>query len=115
MMEASEFQNLYSQSELFKKSKIILKKEQLACAIDIYNNIDCVVILPTGYGKSFCFLSALAVKKASGEAHAKALVVSPLISLIENQCQNFTENGFKTHVFSTNTSINDGYFKLSYL
>ena len=56
-----------------------LKNEQYEIIKNILNNIDVCAILPTGFGKSLCYqLPFLYAKKS-------VIVISPLISLIEDQ------------------------------
>ena len=62
------------------------------------SGIDCMLIMPTGGGKSLCF--QLPALLSSGVT----LVVSPLISLMEDQLQAMNELGIPTALFNSNTT-----------
>lgn len=57
---------------------------------------DTIAILPTGYGKSLCYVVPYLIKKKN------VIVISPLISLMEDQANNLTEKGINTLIFNSN-------------
>ena len=57
---------------------------------------DTIAILPTGYGKSLCYVVPYLIKKKN------VIVISPLISLMEDQANNLEEKGINTLIFNSN-------------
>lgn len=67
-----------------------LKSKQKKVIESILNGQDTIALLTTGYGKSLCYLlPALYLKK-------KVVIVSPLISLMEDQKEKLLDNGIKS-------------------
>ena len=58
---------------------------------------DSIGILPTGYGKSICFTLPYLIKKEK----KNVIVISPLISLMEDQRRGLNEKGIKTLSFNS--------------
>ena len=58
---------------------------------------DSIGILPTGYGKSICFTFPFLIKKEK----KNVIVISPLISLMEDQRRGLNEKGIKTLSFNS--------------
>ena len=74
-----------------------LKKEQREVIANILSKMHTVGILPTGYGKSMCYvLPPLLIDGIS-------LVISPLRSLMMTQAQQLKDRGIKC-IFVTKTS-----------
>lgn len=72
---------------VFKISK--LKSEQLTVMKHILNQRDCCALFPTGFGKSICFqLPATLLGDTT-------LVISPLISLMQDQVQSLQKKGIR--------------------
>lgn len=108
-----------------KAKKILLKhfnfEELKDKQIDVINEIlkgnDVIGLLPTGYGKSMCYiLPPLLTKKT-------IFVISPLISLMEDQKDNLTSKNIKVATLHCNNSnkheeickIIDGKIKIVYM
>ena len=66
-----------------------LKPEQVQTLQDLWNGIDTVAILPTGFGKSIIYqLLPYLIQKKTGAAEPMiAIVVAPLNSIMEDQVQ----------------------------
>ncbi|MBZ0135720.1 MAG: RecQ family ATP-dependent DNA helicase [Planctomycetes bacterium] len=62
--------------------------QQEACAA-VADGHDCLLVMPTGAGKSLCYQLPGVARGGS------VLVISPLISLMEDQCLKLIEQGFK--------------------
>ena len=60
---------------------------------------DTLAMLPTGGGKSICFQVPAMVKKGV------CLVISPLISLMEDQVKNLSEHGIPALALTGSTSL----------
>ena len=58
---------------------------------------DSIGILPTGYGKSICFTLPFLIKKE----RKNVIVISPLISLMEDQRRGLNKKGIKTLSFNS--------------
>ena len=77
------------------------KRRQYEIISNIINGYDVCAILPTGYGKSITFqLPALYLGKP-------AIVVSPLISLMDDQCINLKKLGITACTF--NSTVKDKF------
>ena len=64
----------------------------------VLNKQDCLVIMPTGGGKSICFqLPALLFKGVT-------LVISPLIALMKDQVDGLRANGISASYFNSSQS-----------
>lgn len=64
----------------------------------VLNKQDCLVIMPTGGGKSICFqLPALLFKGVT-------LVISPLIALMKDQVDGLSANGISASYFNSSQS-----------
>lgn len=61
------------------------------------SGVDLLLIMPTGGGKSLCFQLPAVLSKGL------TLVVSPLLSLMQDQLQGLQELGIRTKVFSGST------------
>ena len=72
-----------------------LKKEQEMARLSFISGIDVFVSLPTGYGESLCFalLPRVFDLLRGVENQSIAIVVSPLIALMEDQVATFTSAG----------------------
>lgn len=71
------------------------RENQLEIITHVLNGKDCLVIMPTGGGKSMCFqLPALALE-------GTALVISPLIALMKDQVDALRANGIKAAFYNS--------------
>jgi len=67
----------------------------------VLNKKDCLVIMPTGGGKSICFqLPALMFKGVT-------LVISPLIALMKDQVDGLNANGISASYYNSSQTIED--------
>ncbi|WVQ70235.1 uncharacterized protein L199_008461 [Kwoniella botswanensis] len=70
---------------------------QLEICTDAMRGCDLIVVAPTGLGKSLCFqLPAITIE------HGVTIVVSPLISLMEDQVNHMVEKGIKAVMLKEN-------------
>ncbi|MEZ4968092.1 MAG: DNA helicase RecQ [Flavobacteriaceae bacterium] len=77
------------------------RKQQEAVITAVLNREDCLVIMPTGGGKSICFqLPALMFKGIT-------LVISPLIALMKDQVDGLTVNGIPAAFFNSSQSTEE--------
>ena len=76
-----------------------LKDEQVNILCTFVEGRDVFVSLPTGFGKSLCYmllplvLDYLAVESGGGKAIV--VVISPLIALMEDQVASYSAKGIK--------------------
>ena len=74
---------------------IKLKSKQKKIINLILKKKDIIGILPTGYGKSICYILPYLLKKKN------VIVISPLISLMKDQYDKLKERGISTLVFNS--------------
>ena len=93
---------------------VVLKPKQVICLEQIFLNLDILVVLPTGYGKSLIFylLPALLYAKKHGVPKRKEqvnissiiVVVSPLNALMTNQISRLDSSGIRATVLDVRSS-----------
>ncbi|RWS02139.1 ATP-dependent DNA helicase Q1-like protein [Dinothrombium tinctorium] len=71
---------------------------QKVCINTTLSNKDCILVMPTGGGKSLCFQLPAVINDGI------TLVVSPLISLMEDQFMQLTKLNIKTAMFNNQSS-----------
>jgi ATP-dependent DNA helicase RecQ len=77
------------------------RKQQEAIITSVLNKEDCLVIMPTGGGKSICFqLPSLLFKGTT-------LVISPLIALMKDQVDGLIANGIPAAFFNSSQSAEE--------
>ncbi|RTE52037.1 DNA helicase RecQ [Arenibacter aquaticus] len=77
------------------------RHQQEAIVLAVLNKEDCLVIMPTGGGKSICFqLPALLFKGTT-------LVISPLIALMKDQVDGLKANGISAAFFNSSQSAEE--------
>jgi ATP-dependent DNA helicase RecQ len=76
------------------------KPNQEAIITSVLSNEDTFVLLPTGGGKSACYQIPALLKEGT------CLVISPLISLIENQVNDLKSKGIKALGITGNMNVN---------
>lgn len=77
------------------------RTQQQAIVETVLNKKDCLVIMPTGGGKSICFqLPALLFKGVT-------LVISPLIALMKDQVDGLQANGIAASYFNSSQSSDE--------
>lgn len=74
---------------------------------------DVFVLLPTGGGKSLCFQLPAVV--SSGKTHGVTIVVSPLLSLISDQCKSLFEKDIPVVYINSQMGKGDREFAMSVL
>ena len=75
-----------------------LKDEQVNILCTFVEGRDVFVSLPTGFGKSLCYmrmLLPLVLAVESGGGKAIVVVISPLIALMEDQVASYSTKGIK--------------------
>lgn len=85
-----------AREEIFKIKKF--RPLQLECINATMAGSDCILIMPTGGGKSLCFQLPAVISKGV------TLVVSPLISLIEDQLMALNELKINSSFLNSNCS-----------
>ena len=71
-----------------------LRSEQARAIMEVLEHKDVFVVLPTGYGKSLCYaILPLVFDKLYKKKGSIAMVVSPLISLMKDQVNEFVSLG----------------------
>ena len=88
-------------------SSVSLKEEQRAAIKAVYEGTDVFVCLPTGYGKSLPFVMDYK-HRVEGIQQARAsavLVVSPLITLMEDQVRGLRKQGVQASIITSSSSV----------
>jgi ATP-dependent DNA helicase RecQ len=80
-----------------------LKEEQLALAKSVSSRRNCIGLLPTGFGKTLCFV----INTMISDQPLITLIVSPLLSLMDSQIEALTKWNFKCAKISMDTSVED--------
>lgn len=94
-----------------------LKDKQIEVIDELINGNDVIGLLPTGYGKSMCYLIPPLVTRKT------MIIISPLISLMDDQKTNLMNRGIKASALHCNNknkdeetfSIIDGKIKIVYM
>ena len=91
-MDAESISNKFEQEKIKFNMDFTLKSEQIKCAEEILKGKNVLCFLPTGYGKTFCFVlpTLISIEKAP-----MTIVISPLITLIDDQIANLSRMNFK--------------------
>ena len=77
------------------------RPNQLEAISQVIQGNDCLVLMPTGGGKSICYqVPAIAMT-------GTAIVVSPLISLMHDQVQTLRENGIDAAALNSSNDLTD--------
>ena len=77
------------------------KKEQIEIATAIYNGSHCLGFLPTGFGKTLCFV----INTILCDVPTITMVVSPLLSLMDNQIQSLGRWNLKAAKIAADTPV----------
>ena len=86
-------------NHIFKENKnkhnilFNLKQEQLKLAWSVLNGQDIVGVLPTGFGKTLCFVVPTVIWQSQGRKPI-TLVISPLKSLMQDQLEGLADWNF---------------------
>ena len=75
------------------------KKEQIEIATAIHNGSHCLGFLPTGFGKTLCFV----INTILSDVPTITLVVSPLLSLMDNQIESLKRWNLKAAKIAADT------------
>ena len=94
-----------------------LKDKQIEVINELINGNDVIGLLPTGYGKSMCYLIPPLVTRKT------MIIISPLISLMDDQKTNLMNHGIKASALHCNNknkdeetfAIIDGKIKIVYM
>jgi len=73
-----------------------IKAEQKHAIVSFVQGNDVFVVLPTGFGKSLCYACLpLIFDRLSGKSGSIALIISPLVALMQDQVKGFSTIGIK--------------------
>lgn len=111
-MDAQTITALFNEKKTRYNIDFEPKPEQMMIASAINNGKHCLGFLPTGFGKTLCFV----VNCILNENPSITLVISPLLSLMDNQIQSLEKWNLKAAKISadTNPDVQKGTL-LSYL
>ncbi|KAK6191082.1 hypothetical protein SNE40_002829 [Patella caerulea] len=107
-------ENKFTEAILFAKTNlgvrnIVLKDKQIETLQAVYDDKDCISILPTGYGKSLIFqlLPWFLKAKLSSPYTPIVLVVCPLNSIMQDQGTGLVKKGVQACYLNIKTSENN--------
>lgn len=89
---------------------VTLKEEQLSSIKAAYDGRDVFVCLPTGYGKSLCYQTLPFVmdhkhRHEASQGSSAAIIVSPLVALMEDQVSGLRRRGVKACIISSSAAV----------
>ena len=89
--------------EKFKIDKLKSKQKKVINAI--LDGKDVVALLPTGYGKSMCYLVPPMINNKA------VIVISPLISLMDDQKEKLVKKGIQVSCLHSNNKSKNEFYK----
>ena len=78
-----DIKKIYTQHFASMFDDIVLKSEQIQVVCDALNGCNCFVVLPTGFGKSMCFLLMPLLLKVVSNIWARIAIVNVNV---KNKC-----------------------------
>jgi superfamily II DNA helicase RecQ len=90
-MEKEIMISKFNEKKGFHNLDFVPKEEQALAALAIANGKNCLCFLPTGFGKTLCYV----INSIVHDHPSITLVISPLISLMEDQMKTLREWNFK--------------------
>jgi ATP-dependent DNA helicase RecQ len=100
-MDAKQIIALFNERKLLHNINFEPKYEQMLIAEHLLNGYNTLGFLPTGFGKTLCFL----MKDMLSDKKTITLIISPLLSLMDNQIETLSKWGFSCAKIAHDTSI----------
>jgi superfamily II DNA helicase RecQ len=89
---------------------VTLKAEQRACIKSVYDGKDVFLWLPTGFGKSLCYeVLPFVLGRKLDRKNCLVIVVSPLVSLMNDQVQSLRRRSVECAILSYGTRVDKEY------
>ena len=102
-MDAEEISSIFNMKKVNHNIQFDLKNEQILATMSLQKRRNCVCFLPTGFGKSLIFVANTVIQQCP----TITLIISPLLSLMDNQIKTLKTWNFSCGQITSATSVQE--------